>query len=99
MGFGAAFLTTSTLGRGNLACADPANAGMVGMCQGHRAGGRYTRCMRNNEVDEAPAAEPGEATAAVTPLPAPPAPMLLILASDDDAVCVDDLCLPADARS
>ena len=31
------------------------------------------------------------------PLPSP-TPPLLILASDGDAVCVDDLCLPAEAR-
>jgi len=29
------------------------------------------------------------------PLPAPP---LVILATDPDGVCVDDLCLPADLR-
>jgi hypothetical protein len=30
--------------------------------------------------------------------PAPAAP-LVILATDDDSVCVDELCLPADVRS
>jgi hypothetical protein len=35
--------------------------------------------------------DPAPATA---PLPAP---RLLILASDDDAVCTDELCLPAEA--
>jgi hypothetical protein len=32
-------------------------------------------------------------------IPAPPAPPpLVILAADEDAACVDDLCLPADVH-
>ena len=59
---------------------------------------RYTRCMSNEQattgttdgadapVIGAPVARP----AATTPL--------VILAADDDAVCVDEVCLTADAR-
>ena len=61
---------------------------------------RYTRCMRNDEVkDERRPGDPEpERDSNLAPLPAP-APPLLILATDDDAVCVDDLCLPAEARA
>jgi len=55
--------------------------------------------MRNDEVlEDAPqGAEPRRAEPEPERLPSP-APPLLILATDDDAVCVDDLCLPAEAR-
>ena len=41
-------------------------------------------------AEESDPREVAEAAPAPTPL--------VILASDDDAVCVDDLCLPADVR-
>ncbi len=45
----------------------------------------------HNDVDATTGAETPEKVAT---RPAP----LVILASDEDAVCVDDLCLPADTR-
>ena len=48
----------------------------------------YTDCMRND-------VEPVSVTA-TKPLPAQPP--LVILATDEDAMCVDDLCLPARLR-
>ena len=57
--------------------------------------------MRNEEVQEAPKpvelSTPGESGGDPRPIPSPVLP-LLILATDDDAVCVDDLCLPAEAN-
>ena len=54
--------------------------------------------MRNEEATEEPAPVDPEAAAVRAPLPAPEPP-LLILAGGGDVVCVDDLCLPPDARS
>ena len=44
--------------------------------------------MRNDTAEPAPTETPA-------PIAAPP---LLILSSDDDALCTDELCLPAKAR-
>ena len=50
-----------------------------------------------NDSPDRPAA--GTEAAAVDPPPAePPRPDLILLEADDDAVCLDDTCLPADAR-
>ena len=48
-----------------------------------------------NEQDE----RAGDAAAPEAVPEPPPAHALVILASDDEAVCVDDLCLPAEGRS
>jgi hypothetical protein len=54
--------------------------------------------MRNDE-ELSTAAEPREADArALEPDPSPAPPPLLILGSDDDLVCLDDVCVPASAR-
>jgi hypothetical protein len=45
--------------------------------------------MRNDVTETA-----DQPSAATAPLPSPP---LLVLAADDDAVCTDELCLPAEA--
>ena len=41
---------------------------------------------------------PAEPKPVSQPEPPPAPPPLVILAVDDDAVCVDDLCLPAEPR-
>lgn len=49
-----------------------------------------------NEVEDRGGELESEAEAEASPAPATP---LLILRVDEDAVCVDDLCLPAEGRS
>jgi hypothetical protein len=56
--------------------------------------------MRNEETatsEDAEAAE-DERTTADEGKAASAQPGLVILVADDDAVCVDDMCLPAEAR-
>ena len=46
-----------------------------------------------NDVPDAIEVRP---TDPVIPEPAPVTPLLLVLAGDDDALCTDELCLPAE---
>ena len=49
-------------------------------------------------VNEQPETDGKDSDARAVAEAAPTLPPLVILAADDDAVCVDDLCLPADVR-
>ncbi len=53
--------------------------------------------MVNEHAETGAEAEPTEPTGVVAETPAPPRP-LVMLATDDGAVCVDDLCLPPDVE-
>ena len=56
----------------------------------------YTRCMVNEQAE--PRADEEPAPSGPSPMRSPTLPPLVILATDDEAVCVDDLCLPPDVE-
>jgi len=49
--------------------------------------------MRNDVPDAIEVLPPDS----VVPEPAPVMPLLMVLVGDDDALCTDELCLPAEA--